>query len=81
MKEFFKNILSSKSNVSSKRFSGMVSILFVLIITTIIILLDLVFDLKINNTDLVSGILNTIFVGGTVLLGVAKLSENIKINK
>ena len=77
MKEFFKNIFSAESDVSSKRLMGVLSISVVLIFTALIVILDL----KITNVALVSTLLTTIFIGGCALLGVSKFSEGFGKNK
>jgi hypothetical protein len=77
MKEFLKKILSSESDMSSKRLAGIASIMSVILIMYIIV----IFDIEIKYVDLVRDLLKTVFIGGMLLLGVSKFSEGFGKNK
>lgn len=69
MKQFLKQMLSGASDVSSKRTGG----LFCILISSILIGFYVL--TKIEPTEIESGLVKTLFIGGLALLGVASLEK------
>lgn len=72
MRTFLKNMFSGGDDVSSKRVSGIICILFVVVITTLSVALS--WEIKSPQENLMS----TIFWGGVVLLGATGVEKLIK---